>query len=257
MAYADPGDYLIGAGGSLFLHALVVYLVLLFGNSPAHIDLVPEQTIIRAELVSADQLAAAQPASQRVIDLTRQPPPAAPPEVNRIQQPVAEAPPREQPQQPAEPVPQTQPEDRVDEAELRRAEQQRQAEREQQEQLQRQQDLDSQLQAELNALTQMENQQLVASYAAWIAERVENNWSRPPSARSGMTVKLRVNLLPTGRVVSTEVIESSGDGAFDRSAVLAVSRAEPYSRLSELDSSVFDDNFRQFVFLFNPQDLRL
>ncbi len=258
MGYADPGDYLIGAGGSLFVHAFVVYLALLFGNSSPDLELIPEQTIIRAELVSAEQLEARQQSSQRVIDLTRQPPTAAPLPADRIQVPVEPQPVQQPPaQEPAEPPPQSESDQNQDEEAERLAEQQRRAEQEQQEISRRQDDLDSQLQAELNALAEIENQQVVASYAAWIAERVENNWSRPPSARSGMVVQLRVNLLPAGRVAATEVIESSGDSAFDRSAVLAVSRAEPYSRLAELDSSIFDEHFRQFVFVFNPQDLRL
>jgi colicin import membrane protein len=109
----------------------------------------------------------------------------------------------------------------------------------------------------MGALEDIENQQIVMSYASWISERVGNSWSRPPSARSGMIVKLRVNLVPTGRVVSVDVVESSGDEAFDRSAVQAVHKAEPYSRLAELESDLFDEQFRQFVFIFNPQDLRL
>ena len=95
------------------------------------------------------------------------------------------------------------------------------------------------------------------SYASWISQRVGNSWSRPPSARSGMIVKLRVNLVPTGRVVSVDIVESSGDEAFDRSAGQAVHKAEPYNRLAELSSDLFDEQFRQFVFIFNPQDLRL
>ena len=50
---------------------------------------------------------------------------------------------------------------------------------------------------------------------------------------------------------------SSGDDAFDRSAVQAVHRAEPYTRLTELNAELFDEQFRQFTFTFNPQDLRL
>lgn len=261
MAYVDSGDYVIGAGGSLFLHAAVIYLGLLFSQSSTTLERIETPQIIRAELVSMEELANRQQSSQRVIDLTRQPPAATPPQADRIRVPT-------EPRQTPQPQPDTSEQQRREaeareareRAEQLRAEQlrqQQQQQREQQEALRRQEDLNSQLAAELNALAEIENQQVVASYAAWIAERVENNWSRPPSARSGMVVKLRVNLLPTGRVASADVIESSGDEAFDRSALLAVSRAEPYSRLSELDSSLFDEHFRQFVFVFNPQDLRL
>lgn len=257
MAYVEPRDYAVGAGGSLLFHALIVYAFVVMGSMKSIPLPVPDRGIIRAELVSLDQLQKPEAApAQRVIDLTRQPPAAAPPAPERIQAPAQPRPaPAPTPAPPPERV-QTQPQ-QTSQADLdRRAENDR-LQREQQDQLRRQSEMSTQLEAEMNALTAMENQQVVMTYAAWIAGRVESSWSRPPSARSGMVVKLRVNLLPTGRVAAVDVIESSGDEAFDRSAVLAVGKAEPYTRLAELEARIFDEHFRQFVFVFNPQDLRL
>src|SRR5690606_4528896 len=66
------------------------------------------------------------------------------------------------------------------------------------------------------------------SYMSAIAQRIEQNWSRPPSARNGMQCELRIQLVPTGRVVNVDVIKSSGDSLFDRSAVQAVKKAEQF-----------------------------
>lgn len=106
----------------------------------------------------------------------------------------------------------------------------------------------------------IENEQLIGSYSAYIQERVENNWSRPASARRGMVAELSIQLVPTGRVVSVSVVKSSGDEAFDRSAERAVSKVDRFERLQELSKSspaLFDREFRRFRLVFKPEDLRL
>ena len=79
------------------------------------------------------------------------------------------------------------------------------------------------------------------------------NWSRPASARNGMKVTLRVELVPSGEVAAVSLVESSGDTAFDRSAESAVRRAGGFAVPD--DSAVFERRFRRFNLLFNPEDL--
>ncbi len=94
------------------------------------------------------------------------------------------------------------------------------------------------------------------SYADAIRRRVEENWSRPSSARNGMKVGLRINLVPTGAVVNVTVLNSSGNAAFDRSAIRAVDRIGQFSEIKTMPSRIFERKFRQFTLLFQPQDLR-
>ena len=96
-------------------------------------------------------------------------------------------------------------------------------------------------------------QAVVQSYHAAIYELVRSNWSRPPSARTGMTARLRVELIPTGEVVAVTVVESSGNGAFDRSAENAVRRARRFEVPAE--NALFERHFRNFYLLFKPEDL--
>ena len=91
------------------------------------------------------------------------------------------------------------------------------------------------------------------SYRLGIYELVRQNWSRPPSARNGMSAKLLVELIPTGEVVGVSVVESSGNAAFDRSAEQAVRGARRFEVPAE--NSIFEAHFRQFYFLFQPEDL--
>lgn len=91
------------------------------------------------------------------------------------------------------------------------------------------------------------------SYLEAIANRVTENWSRPPSARNLMEVELLIELVPTGDVVGVTVVRSSGNEAFDRSAENAVWRSQRFD-VPE-DRQMFERNFRRFRVLFRPEDL--
>ena len=99
-------------------------------------------------------------------------------------------------------------------------------------------------------------QEMSASYAALIQQTVINYWSRPPSARNGMETLLSIQLIPTGEVVSVSIVKSSGNSAFDSSAVNAVQKAGSFPELQNLPSGEFERTFRRFSLLFRPEDLR-
>jgi len=145
------------------------------------------------------------------------------------------------------------------EREAREAEQRRQQElaeaQRQQEALererQRQQEAAEAAAAEL-ASSEFE---MVQSGTALIQQLVQEQWSRPPSARNGMRAILQIRLLPTGELVDATVTQSSGDPAFDRSAENAVYRAAPFRELQALPANVFNENFRSLSLIFQPEDL--
>jgi len=97
--------------------------------------------------------------------------------------------------------------------------------------------------------------ELVQSATALIQQVVQENWSRPPSARNGMRAVLQIRMLPTGELVDANITQSSGDPAFDRSAETAVIRAAPFSELQDLPINVFNANFRSLSLIFEPEDL--
>jgi colicin import membrane protein len=103
-------------------------------------------------------------------------------------------------------------------------------------------------------------QQSVSTYGDYVRDRIAGNWSRPPSARRDMQVELQIRIVPTGQVMGVVVTRSSGDPAFDQSAITAVERAGRFDRLQELarkDPLLFEQNFRKFTLVFRPEDLRL
>jgi colicin import membrane protein len=97
--------------------------------------------------------------------------------------------------------------------------------------------------------------QLVQSATGLIQQLVQENWSRPPSARNGMQAIIQIRMVPTGELVDVTITQSSGDPAFDRSAETAVYRAAPFSELLDLPATVFNANFRVLSLIFEPEDL--
>ena len=96
---------------------------------------------------------------------------------------------------------------------------------------------------------------VVAGYAGLMQRVVESQWTRPASARRGMKATLRIKLLPSGELISVQILAGSGNEAFDRSAVQAVERAAPFTELQGMEARLFDKNFRTLRFVFNPEDL--
>lgn len=98
--------------------------------------------------------------------------------------------------------------------------------------------------------------ELAESYHSVIHDKVSANWNRPPSARNGMSALLRIQLVPTGKVISVSVLEGSSDQAFNNSAELAVNKADSFPELKNIPIRVFEKNFRVFNLYFEPEDLR-
>ena len=90
-------------------------------------------------------------------------------------------------------------------------------------------------------------------YVDGIYSLLVSNWSRPPSARNGMSATIRVELFPNGELNTVSLIESSGYEVFDRSALAAVRKARKFKVPS--DTSLFEKQFRSFTLLFKPEDL--
>ena len=96
----------------------------------------------------------------------------------------------------------------------------------------------------------------VKSYDQLFYEKVVQNWSRPPSAVKGMVAELDIEMLPNGLVTSVVVSKSSGDAAFDRSAVQAVKKIDRFEDVKNIPIDIFEKKYRKFQFIFNPGDLR-
>lgn len=114
-----------------------------------------------------------------------------------------------------------------------------------------------QLQAEQEAMLAEQYATQVQSVEQTIYQRITNKWNQPPSARNGMRTELSISLLPNGMVTDVSILKSSGNEAFDRSAVAAVRAVENFREVKDLPIEIFNRNFRPLYIDFNPQNLRL
>lgn len=106
------------------------------------------------------------------------------------------------------------------------------------------------------ALAEEQGDQTAGNYDDLIRSRAAEGWTRPPSARKGMTVVLQINMLPDGTVTSVSVAKSSGDGPYDASAVAAVKNIGRLTEMQGLKPNEFNP-YRSFKMTFTPEDLAL
>jgi len=108
--------------------------------------------------------------------------------------------------------------------------------------------------AEEQARQQAEHEQrargIVAEYTAYIQEKVERNWLRPPGSPEGLSCIVKVSLIPGGDVARVEIIQGSGNPVFDRSVEVAVFRAAPLPLPQ--DAALFS-YFRELRLVFKPR----
>lgn len=111
--------------------------------------------------------------------------------------------------------------------------------------------------AESKADIDKDQHSLVARYAGMISQQMQQRWQLPPSARRDMVCLVKIRLSASGRVVAVTLASSSGSDAFDQSSLLAVKKAGDFRFIKNLPAAVFDQHFREFVFRFSAEDLRL
>ncbi len=261
-------NYVIPVGVSALLHAAVLGVMFTSWAGKEQPQEIKRPNFVQATLVQLEAKPQAQPAAAevkpKVVDLTkrqqeqdqqRQAEQKRQQEVKRRQdqekQALAEA----------ERKKREEAERKRKEAEKKKQDAERQAREKADAERRKQEEARSQEQA--RAAAQAETERLEQSYAetaqsfmSVISQRVEQHWSRPPSARNGMECELLIQLVPTGRVISVDVVRSSGNAQFDRSAMQAVNQAEQFPELRNMAPEVFERYYRELRLIFRPQDLR-
>ncbi len=104
--------------------------------------------------------------------------------------------------------------------------------------------------AELQAQAQKEQDaREIDGYNRAIKRSIEGVWVYPSGSGEGLACTLRIRLGAGGAVLDAQVVKSSGNSAFDRSAVAAVYKADP---LPVPDGRLFEE-FRDFQLVFAPK----
>ena len=87
-------------------------------------------------------------------------------------------------------------------------------------------------------------------HAAMISKKIEQNWRQPLDVASELSCRVNIKLQPTGKVISVNIIESSGSLSFDRSVETAVRKASP---LPVPENRELFEQFRDLTLLFSPE----
>ena len=251
--------FILPAAVSVVLHGLLLY-VLTANWEPEHdrtIRKVPRH--VNAKLVTLDKTAAKPKQAKPRPPEPKPVPPKPKPEPPKPEPPKPE-PPKPAPKPTPKPTPKPAPKkeqpkpDPKKLEEARKLEQQKKLEEERRE---RQREMELTMAMEEETQQAESDTDLAMAYTDAIRSAIEDNWSRPPSARRDMEVVLRLQLIPTGEVVSVSVVKSSGNEAFDTSAINAVKKAERFPEVADAPQQVFERNLRSFQLVFRPEDLRL
>ena len=236
-------SYAFPLTGAVLLHGLVAFFFLQGFSSQDDIAQVITPTVVNAKLMVVEAPPAKKPAPKPARKTPSVTPPAAKPSVAKTRPPV-----------------ESKPQSKETKLDLAEAERQRKALADQQRRERlaalgelADDSLQRSLDAEAEQMLKGQNEQEVQSYQASIYDLVRKNWSRQPSARNSMQARFVVELIPTGEVLSVALVDSSGNGSFDRSAEQAIRRARRFD--VPKDNELFEANFRRFYFLFRPEDL--
>jgi colicin import membrane protein len=244
----SKSSYFIAAISSIGIHAIVILAVLANWEPEAKKTLVQPQ-YIQAELIqlAPKKIAVKKPAAKPAIDRAtkqREIDKRRAKEKKLAQQKL-------QAQRKAKLLKDQQLEE---EARKAREEKQRKAEKEL---ARKQAEKAKQIREQQALIMAKEDKQAANSYLQLLQARLSQQWNRPKSARRGMETLIELRLVPTGRIVGVEILESSGDMAFDRSVEQAAFKAAPFSELQSMEPRVFEQYFRSVKIVFNPEDLRL
>ena len=85
-----------------------------------------------------------------------------------------------------------------------------------------------------------------------IINMIESAWVKPKNIQEGLICDLRLAVNKNGRIVSVNLIKSSGNIRFDNSAIKAVYRVESFNFYNKISSNLYRDNFKKIVITFNP-----
>ena len=89
-------------------------------------------------------------------------------------------------------------------------------------------------------------------FSSMIKSQVMENWKRPINLSSNLKTEIQITLVPTGEILSSKIINSSGNRAFDDSALTAISKLKSFDGLN-MQMNLFDQHFRKFILIFSPE----
>lgn len=97
--------------------------------------------------------------------------------------------------------------------------------------------------------------QVVGSLDDLVKRLVQENWTELGNPVPGTKVELLIEMLPDGTITNVSVSRSSGNTAFDNSAVTAARNVGKIPEIQKLETNTFNQLYRQRKFIFTAKGL--
>ena len=94
---------------------------------------------------------------------------------------------------------------------------------------------------------------LIGSLDDLVKQLVQDNWTELGNPAPGTRVELTIQMIPDGTITNVTVRHSSGNAAFDASAVTAAKNVGRVPQIQKLDIYTFNQLYRQRTFIFTAK----
>ena len=98
-----------------------------------------------------------------------------------------------------------------------------------------------------------DNADVIEQISYKVIKDIEALWIRPNSAEIGMFADFELNLNRSGIIENIEMKKTSGDKAFDRTALNAIRKYKQIRYVRSLDDQTFQKYFSSFILRFKPE----
>ncbi len=108
----------------------------------------------------------------------------------------------------------------------------------------------SDIRKEISKIKLSREKEAILKISALIQNKVSSIWIKPNSLSQILSVKVLINLAPSGEVLSFNLIEPSPNKPFNESVLTAMNKIIFIEEVLGIDRKLFESNFRNFKLVF-------
>lgn len=108
----------------------------------------------------------------------------------------------------------------------------------------------SDIRNEISKIKLSREKEAILKISALIQNKVSSIWIKPNSLSQILSVKVLINLAPSGEVLSFNLIEPSPNKPFNESVLTAMNKIIFIEEVLGIDRKLFESNFRNFKLVF-------
>ena len=113
--------------------------------------------------------------------------------------------------------------------------------------------LDEYLEEEALQKKILENIDIVEQISSRVIKDIEELWIKPNNSKKGMFADFSLSLSRSGLIVDIELVQSSGNKAFDRAALNAIRKYKQVRYINTINDEEYRIYFSKFTLRFKPE----